>query len=238
MDAAAAPAMALVHSPFLDPFCWAAVESVLVGQGRAARRLDLRDGLLAGIGFYEAFGRIAARQLSGPSVLVVHSGAGALVPMIARHGGGTVRGAVFVDALLPHPGRSWFDTAPRALVERLRAKSVDGLAPPWPQWAPPGSLRQLLPDTFVRARVEQGSAPIPLAFLEERAPRPDLSGQLPCGFLQLSPGYDTEATQAAADDWPVARISGHHLSLVTDPDAVSTEIVRLVECLRGRPTSR
>src|SRR5437868_1596743 len=99
-------ALALVHSPFLHPLCWEAVEHALAMRGRATRCLDLRCALMAGRDFYEAFGRSAALQLSGPTAVVVHSGAGALVPVIARHAGDNLRAAIFADALLPHPGRS------------------------------------------------------------------------------------------------------------------------------------
>jgi hypothetical protein len=51
-----------------------------------------------------------------PTILVGHSGAG---PLLAAMGEslGCVEGYVFVDAGLPHPGRSWFDSAPPELAE-------------------------------------------------------------------------------------------------------------------------
>jgi hypothetical protein len=54
-------------------------------------------------------------------VLAGHSGAGALLPAIVDEiaAGGdaadvAVHCAIFVDAILPHPGQTWFETAPTA----------------------------------------------------------------------------------------------------------------------------
>lgn len=54
-----------------------------------------------------------------PTVLVGHSGAGPLLGAMAD-AIDDVRGCVFVDAGLPTPGRSWFDTAPGELADQVR----------------------------------------------------------------------------------------------------------------------
>ena len=63
-------------------------------------------------------------------------------------------------------------------------------------------------------------------------------GHLPeallCGFVQLSAAYEAEATRSSADNWPVERISGHHLSMITEPDVVATAIMRLLEHMCGQ----
>src|SRR5205823_5194873 len=87
-----------------------------------------------------------------PVVLVAHSGAGALVPSVAVACDGVVEAAVFVDAILPHPGTSWFDNAPASLREHLRTLAADTWLPPWHQWFPPGTLDDLLPDPDLRSR--------------------------------------------------------------------------------------
>ena len=54
-------------------------------------------------------------------------------------------GAIYADAILPHPGHSWFDTAPADMRERLRAGALMGELPPWNEWWPPGALERLIP---------------------------------------------------------------------------------------------
>ena len=58
-----------------------------------------------------------AGQASGAGwILVVHSGAGGQAPSILA-AMDRAAGVIFADAILPHPGRSWMETAPPALAE-------------------------------------------------------------------------------------------------------------------------
>ena len=218
----------LIHSPFLGPSSWRSVGEVLDRNGMRAVTLDLSDALEAGGRFYESFGEIAARQITAPSILVAHSGAGALVPAIERHARGLVHGVIFVDALLPHPGRSWFDTAPTALAERIRRDARRGRASPWPSWLPKSVLAELLPDRRMREDLINDAPEVSLAFLEELAPDGSAAAALSSrAYLQLSEGYAVEAEQARALGWAVERVDGHHLSALTDPAVVAGGIINL-----------
>ncbi len=87
--------------------------------------------------YYAALAAAAAAAVddgADPVVVIAHSAAGALLPAVAEAVGDRTRGAVFVDAILPQPGRSWFDTAPPELAAQLRGLSDDGLLPPWQDW--------------------------------------------------------------------------------------------------------
>ena len=86
-----------------------------------------------------------------PIILVGHSGAGSQLPAFAEQLGGVER-AMYVDALLPHPGRSWAQTVPAAFVDRLESQTVDGMLPPWPEWWGDEAMRALLPDDALRRR--------------------------------------------------------------------------------------
>jgi hypothetical protein len=92
--------------------------------------------------------------LPGPVVIAGHSGAGALLPAIA--GEVDVHAAIFVDAILPHPGLSWFDTAPAQLRQHLRDMAHGALLPRWNQWFPAGALSAVLPDDGLRERFVGG----------------------------------------------------------------------------------
>jgi len=226
--------LALIHSPLLGPRSWRAVTDALAGRGERTVLIDLSEGLRVQRGFYAAFGETAAHQIGEHAILVAHSGAGALIPSILRAAGGTVEAVIFVDALLPHPGRSWFDTAPDGLAARLRRQSRGGLAPRWPEWLPPERLAQLLPDRQMRESLIDDAPAAPLAFLDEPAPEYDAAAAR-CGFayLQLSSAYDREADHARASGWPIARLGGHHLSIMTDPSLVAAAVVDLASRLSG-----
>ena len=223
---------ALVHSPFLDPQSWDGVSSALDRQGERSLLLDLRAAFRVNSDYYRTAGRIAAEQLRKPVTVVAHSGAGALVPQIVRSSEGRVEAVIFIDALLPHPTRSWFDTAPAALAAHIRASARHRRAPPWPRWLPKEALAQLLPDIATREALIASAPAIPLAYLEESAPD---SSEWPlpsaCGYLQLSSGYDAEADRARALGWPVERFNGHHLSMMTEPNLVAAAIVAMAASL-------
>jgi pimeloyl-ACP methyl ester carboxylesterase len=182
--------------------------------------------------YYGALADRVAGELDGePWLLLGHSGAGGLLPAIAERLRGGARAIVFVDAVLPHPGKTWFETAPPALGEMLRDRANDGSAPSWPDWFPPGVLESLLPDAAARAAFAAEARAIPMAYLAESAPATLIAPSTPCGYLQLSTGYETEADAAAAAGWTVAREPLHHLAVIADPERVAAVLHRLIEAL-------
>jgi hypothetical protein len=212
----------------LGPSVWTALLTTLRGDGHDVFAPDLRSELGAGAGAYERIGERVARLVDETTVTVVHSGAGALVPSIYALVAWREQRVVFLDALMPHPERSWFDTIPRDAADRIKALAVQGLATPWPTWLPRGRLDQLLPDPHMRgALVEEAPHP-PLAFLGATAPRLGRwSEAVSCSYLQLSPAYDDEAAEAAQRGWPVERLEGHHLSMMTEPGMVAPHLIRM-----------
>ena len=135
---------------------------------------------------------------------------------------------LFVDALLPHPGRSWVDGAPADLVTALRGMvGPDGLLPPWDTWFGPAALAELLPEAGQRALVASDVPRVPLAYLEAVAPVHRAWEAVPCGYLRLSGAYEREAGEAEARGWPVECLAGQHLSAVSDPEAVADAVLVL-----------
>jgi hypothetical protein len=182
-------------------------------------------------------GRVAGtiRQASptGAVVLTGHSGAGALLPAVAEATGTPPAAAVFVDAILPHPGADWFETAPPALRAQLRGLVRGGRLPAWHQWFPPEVLTELLPEEGLRQRFVAELPSLPLAYFQERAP---VVGSWPpqrCGYLRLSRAYDGVADEAERLGWLVVREDADHLAMLTRPAAVSGALDRLVKALVG-----
>jgi hypothetical protein len=234
----APPCFVLLHSPLLGPVTWQAVAGDLARRGHAAAAPAWPP--LSGIaeGFYGALADGAAAAVAPSTdklVLVAHSGAGALVPALVDRLGGRVAGVIFADSILPHPGRSWFDTAPAEMRERLRAGAQMGELPSWDEWWPPGALERLLPDPDLRAALIGELEPLPLAYFEEKAPAAPLPA--PAAYLQLSGAYDDESQVAARSGWPLVRLPLHHLAMLTHPEAVATALeslaARLVEPAHG-----
>jgi pimeloyl-ACP methyl ester carboxylesterase len=219
----------LIHSPFLGPSVWSALLTVLAREGHDAVAPDLRGEVRAGGETYRRLADRVSGFVDGETAVVAHSGAGAFLPSIFEVAADRIRSMVFMDALLPHPGRSWFETLPNGVADKVRASAVNGFAAPWPDWLPDGTLRQLLPDDDVRQSLIAEAPKVPLTFLSATAPSPGRwSEALGCSYIQLSPAYAGEAEEAGRLNWPVERLAGHHLSMMTRPELISSLLVRLV----------
>ncbi len=224
------PTIVLVHSPFLGPASLRPLADALAARGRPTVLLDLRVTVAAApvharmIGsFADALGEA---EVTGPVVLVGHSGAGPLLPGFADAIDEPVDGLVFLDAGLPTPGLSWRDTVPQALFDDLRAKSRDGLLAPWPDWFEPDPLPRLVPDTVLRAQIAEEAPEVPVAFLKETRPSVEWTG--PAAYLQLSSPYDRDLAGARRLGWPVRRLESNHLAPATEPDQIADALLRLL----------
>jgi hypothetical protein len=214
--------LVLLHSPLVGPGTWEALAPLLRAHGHAVVTPDLAVVMQQAPPFYSRLA-IAAAGLADGAVLVAHSGAGALVPEIARRA--NIRGVVFVDALLPHPGKSWFETTSAGLQTHLRGLARDGRLPPWHLWWPKGVIETMLPDAVMFARVTLELRSLPSAYFEE--PAPNVKLETPSAYLQLSGSYKSEADQVEVEGWSVERLALHHLAILTHPDKVAAEIERL-----------
>lgn len=232
------PRLVLLHSPLTGPSAWAAVADELARRGHAVetpawpRLSDVSDR------FYATLADELAAGLSrrdAPLVLVAHSGAGPLAPVVASRLTPLLTGVIFADAILPHPGRSWFDTAPGEMRDRLRAGAQMGELPSWNEWWPPGALERLVPEAAIRTALVAELEPLPLAYFEEIAPDAIYAG--PAAYLQLSGAYDDEARLAGRYGWPVVRLPLHHLAMMTNPEPVAAAVeslaARLAEPVGG-----
>jgi pimeloyl-ACP methyl ester carboxylesterase len=220
--------LVLVHSPLVGPLTWAATAECLQDKGYRVVVPDLVAMVEGGPPYYR---RLADAVTSGVDsqtgvVVVGHSGAGALLPVIAEGVG--ARGAVFVDALLPHPGVSWSDTAPPALRERMAELTRDGRFPPWNEWFPAEAFEELLPDAGVRARFFAELPRVPVAYIEEAAP--DVAGwvDVECAYVRLSGPYDDFAEEAVRLGWTVRREDADHLAMLTQPGRIADLIDEVV----------
>jgi hypothetical protein len=226
----------LLHSPLLGPASLTALASELTGQGLRAEipawpRLSGIEGA-----YYPALaqGMAAAIDAAGgdAALLVAHGAAGEIVPALAQAMSAPLAGVVFLDAALPHPGRSWLDAAPAETRQALRAGAQMGQLPPWDGWWPPGALDRLVPDAAARQALVAELEPLPLAWFEEAAPPADLAGLgAPAAYLQLSGGYADEQRAAGRLGWPAVSLPLNHLAPVSQPRPVAAALISLAQRL-------
>jgi pimeloyl-ACP methyl ester carboxylesterase len=224
-----------VHSPVVGATTWTGTADTLRRHGFRAEVPDLTDVVATRGPYYPALAAAAAAAVddgADPVVVVGHSAAGALLPAVAEAVGDRTQGAVFVDAILPQPGRSWFDTAPPELAAQLRGLSDDGLLPPWHEWLPPGSLAELVADPALRRRFIAEIPRLPLAYFEELAPQTQFADSVACAFVRLGAPFDRAADKADRLGWWVVRRDWDHLRMLSDPAAVADLIAQAISTTR------
>jgi pimeloyl-ACP methyl ester carboxylesterase len=232
------PLLVLLHSPLVGPLTWQPTATSLHAAGYQVAVPSLSGVVDTGPPSYRKLaGRVAEtiRQArpTGAVVLIGHSGAGALLPAAAEATDTPLAAVVFVDAILPHPGVSWFETAPPVLREQLCGLARDGRLPAWHQWFPPEVVTELLPEEGLRRRFIAELPRVPLAYFEERPPVVSGWSAARCGYLQLSGAYDEVADEAEQHGWVVVREPADHLAMLTRPAAISGLLDRLVKALMG-----
>jgi hypothetical protein len=215
------PILALLPSPLLGPAVWEPVVPALTRRGwdvaaipglpRAPTCVD--DAVVAYRGVL---------PVDRDIVLVPHSNAGVLAPLIAV--GRPVAGYVFVDARLPPDSGTVPVADPRQLAFLAEKADADGLLPPWTAWWDPPDRDELFPDDAAVARVEREQHRLPLSYFADRVPIPAGWDDRPSGYLSFGDTYARELADAADRGWAVRRLPGKHLHMLVEPDTVAAAI--------------
>ena len=231
----------LIHSPLVDAMTWQRTAMHLRDRGHRTVVPSLSGIAESGPPYYERFAEAVASKIhatkSEAVALVAHSGAGGLVPSVVAASDVPINAILFVDALLPHPGMCWMDTAPERLRERLAGLAASGLLPPWNEWFAPSVLEGLLPEASMRKRFISGLPRLPLEYFETPAPAAEDWRASPTGYLRLSPAYEQETREAEQRGWLTRREPSDHLAMLTRPEAVADMILLMLGTLGGTPRS-
>jgi pimeloyl-ACP methyl ester carboxylesterase len=236
-------AVVLAHSPLTDATAWGALPDVLRSRGREVVVLDVTDD--DGPPYASRYVARAALQVrdalgGAPAVLVGHSGAGYLLPLLGaarRAARARVSAYLFLDAGLP-PGRPASrldllrvevgDAAPE-LAAQLGAHLAGGGT--YPDWTDQ-DLRAEITDDSARAALLRSIRPRGEAFFTEPVPVAPDWPEAPCGFLRLSSSYDGPARQASLRGWPVTGSGedrpGGHFAAVVEPDRLADDLEALL----------
>jgi len=222
----AARTVLLLPSPLLPDSVHDGLRDALDHRGLGASVAPA--GLDAGQGALDLVRRWA--RLVGPgTVLVAHSNAGYLAPLVRAAGGATAP-VVFMDAALP-PAAGSCALAPapfRAWLGELA--DAEGQLPPWTRWWPRSDLDEVLPaDLF--AAVDAQCPRLSLDYVDTVVTVPPGWVERPNAYIAFGDTYADERAVAVRHDWPVADLAGSHLAFVTEPAVVATAIASLVERL-------
>jgi len=172
--------------------------------------------------------RVATSHLEGSIVLVGHSGAGLLLPVIADALTVEITALVFVDSFLPaSAGR--LPLGSPAFMDRLRELASDDVLAPWSTWFGEDAMSELVPDERLRAALEAEMPRLPLSYFEASVPVPDSWNRRACAYLLLTAEpYGESAAEARSLGWPVREIHGvRHLAIATDVIPVTQALLDL-----------
>ncbi len=162
---------------------------------------------------------------SEPAVLVGHSGAGAMLPLVAASVTAEPRAVVFVDAGIPPCDEAFSAGGP--FLEVLRNLATDGLLPKWSTWWGDGVLDAMVPDNR-RRREFEGELPIvPLRFYDAMIEVPAGWCTRPCSYLLLSEIYRSDLERVTSLGWLVAEHPGNHLDIMNHEAAISDLLLDL-----------
>src|SRR5260370_1147519 len=148
----------LVHSPLVGPFTWSLVAQRLQAAGFDVLVPTLSDSGEAFPHYWQQHAASLQRALASipqqrPLLLVGHSGAGSLLPVLARAAHHPVNACLFVDAGLPHPGQSRMNEMEASVpefVQALHQHLASGGS--FPNWSDE-DLSEELPDERIRRQV-------------------------------------------------------------------------------------
>lgn len=227
--------IALIHSPLVGPFTWQLVRDEL-----AKRHFDVivpalfdqPDAAAQGtaVPYWQQHARSVAEGLAQVPhnrriVLVAHSGAGPLLPVIRQSLPHSVRAYVFVDAGLPRDRLSRLDLMKlqdQAWADEFHQSLLQGGR--FPDWTA-DDLRDTIPDETVRRQLVADLRPRSLPFFTEPIPAFDGWPDAPCVYLKFSAPYTWDAEQARQSGWAVRAITAGHFHMLVDPAAVADWIV-------------
>lgn len=223
----------LLPSPLLPPWVYRPLAEALARAGAPARVAEVGDPCSPEAVVREWRHTVATEP---PGVLVAHSNAGLLAPLVRPAAPAPAVPTVFLDAaLLPESGRTRL--APASLREHLARLADDqGFLPPWTRWWPPGALDGVVPPDLL-GTLDRDCPRLPLAYFDHEVSAPPGWAAAPGAYLALGETYRTETDMARRLGWPTrVEPSGTHLHFLREPDRVAEGILTLARLITAEPS--
>jgi len=218
----------LIHSPLVGSYTWKAVAKLLVKAGHTVHIPDLRDKKKSKYPFWKQEVDSIDLEVDNP-ILVGHSAAGALLPIIGEQLGAI--GYIFVDAVLTFESTTRLDLLRLENTEyaqELEAHLNNGGK--FPDWTDE-QLSDIIPSAKIRKKLLKQVQPRDMRFFREVIDIPPNWHLAPCGYIQLSNSYQLYATVARAHQWCVLQHMSHHFALLTEPDEITNLILKTAKSI-------
>ena len=216
----------LIHSPLVGPLTWSLVAEQLRQQGLDVIVPALNDSPDSNEPFWKQHASSVSQALAAFAkdksvILVAHSGAGPLLPIIRQSLANPVRAYVFMDAGIPRDGATRLDLMKSEDPEWAAQFQVylegGGLFPDWSV----DDLQEILLDESLRRQMVAEIRPRGLTFFTEPIPVFEGWPDAPCVYMKFSPPYQHPANQSWQAGWPVYELEAGHFHMLVNPVAVT-----------------
>lgn len=224
----------LIHSPLVGPLTWQLIHDEMHKRGIESTVPTLSDHPNSALPYWRQHAEAAASDLAQTPqdrsvVLVAHSGAGPLMPIIRQSVERSIKGYVFVDAGIPRDGMSRMDLMsledPEWAEQFHQMLLQGGRFPDWNE----NDLQEAIPNHVLRQRMASEINPRPLSFFTEPIPVFDGWPDAPCAYIKFSASYNWDFEQAKQAGWFVREVDAGHFHMLVDPSLVTNEIVNAAQ---------
>jgi hypothetical protein len=230
------PVYLLIHSPLVGGLTWSLVADEIRQRGHSTVVPTLVDSPESDKPFWKQHAESVTPALSQVPqnqklVLVAHSGAGPLLPVIRQGLPNPVQAYIFVDAGIPRDGATRLDLM-RAEDPEWARRFEESLqrGARFPNWGAQ-DLRAIIPDENLREQLVAEIRPRGLDFFTEPIPVFDDWPDAPCVYVQFSAPYQRPAAQARQAGWKMYELRAGHFHMLVDVPVVTEMIMRAVHAI-------
>jgi pimeloyl-ACP methyl ester carboxylesterase len=230
----------LIHGAFIAASCWSEVARELCAGGNevfypaltgvAEQKHQLSESVDLDTHIADIQNLIRAENLDDV-VLLGHSHGGMAITGVAERCPGKVRMLVYMDAVIPEHGQSFFDVCHPMVGEALKASVKDG----WRVELPDGwsAASYGIDDPEQQRRLEADVTPQPLHIFDQPLNAPmNMAKDVPRAFVyctdpRTAPYFAANAEKAEREGILLREIEAVHLAMVTRPAEVAKILIEL-----------
>lgn len=229
------PIYVLIHSPLVGTFTWKLVAGRMRQRGLQVLVPDLKDSPDTKDPYWKQHAESFSQEFANISkeisvILVAHSGAGPLLPVLRQSIPNPVHAYVFVDAGIPHNATrlEMMKSEDSNWAEEFQSYLEGGKR--FPNWRSE-DLADILPNENIREQLVADLRPRALDFFSERIPIYEGWPDAPGAYILFSPAYKRAEVEARQMGWRTYELQAGHFHMLVDAPAVTAIIVEAINNL-------
>ncbi len=223
----------LIHSPLVGELTWSLVAEQFRQRGQSVVIPLLSDSTASKEPFWRQHADSVSQALIDVPqdvglILVAHSGAGPLLPVIRQSVPNPIQAYVLVDAGIPRDAATRLDLM-KSEDSEWAGKFEEELkgGGRFPTWSSE-DLREIVPDDRLRNQLVAEIRPRGLDFFTEQIPVFHDWPDAPCSYILFSPPYKTTELLARQNSWRIYKLEAGHFHMLVDARAVADIIMKSV----------